>query len=98
LNETAKLNRKKIINKYLIKKIESCFESGIKSINLGTENWDPLFKSFKDYSDIDKLAMDHLNQFWGRYGLEIPYKIEHKIENISTHLFYTKKHIIRCVH
>ena len=61
---------------------------------------DKLFPDFKNiyqgtktnggkYQDLlDSTATNHINDFWSHYGLELPFKIEHKIENTSESLVY----------
>jgi len=75
----------------------------IKKIDLGKiSNWNELFegkKTIKDFPNIDTLAKNHIDEFWKNYDLEIPYDVEHKIENIGKKLFFIKKahySILKC--
>ncbi len=41
--------------------------------------------------DLDALAETHIKEFWDRYGLELPFKIEHKIEHTYLSAAYINK-------
>jgi hypothetical protein len=42
-------------------------------------------------SELDRLAAEHVRQFWAPYGLELPFKVEHKAENTFTKAAYLSK-------
>jgi hypothetical protein len=67
----------------------------IKKTSLAKIYWHEFFVKEKpdlnDFKDIDSLASQHIKTFWQNYGLELPYELEHKMENIAKHLFYVKR-------
>jgi hypothetical protein len=64
------------------------YKHGRTEGNLGALNWNgdywTEFTSMVDANAgrlLDKLASEHINNFWGRYDLVFPYNINHKAEN-----------------
>jgi hypothetical protein len=47
--------------------------------------------SWGDLSNVDALALDYVNRFWGPYGLTLPFKLEHKLDNTFTEAAYWSK-------
>jgi hypothetical protein len=41
--------------------------------------------------DLDAIALNHVNEFWGRYGMKLPFNIEHKLDNTFTRAAYWGK-------
>jgi hypothetical protein len=49
-------------------------------------------KSLKRWEiKVDKLALEHINNFWSLYGLELPFSIEHKFKNTAYEAGYINK-------
>ena len=51
----------------------------------GKYDWKALIDSNtppEDFPNLDKIADKHINDFWTPYGMNIPFTIEHKINNI----------------
>lgn len=42
--------------------------------------------TIKDF--VDSKAEQHINEFWGKYGLKLPFGIEHKYENTAKSMVY----------
>lgn len=56
------------------------------------ENRVPLVKRGEQgYLDIDAIALDHVNNFWSNYNLQLPFAIEHKRENSFLSAAYLSK-------
>jgi hypothetical protein len=57
-------------------------------VPLGGRDWSgPL----PGQDELDALAAEHVRQFWERYGLEFPFKLEHKMANSFTRAAYWSK-------
>jgi hypothetical protein len=74
----------------------------IQQTTLGGLQWRDLFegkKKAQEYPNMDQLVNEHIKTFWAKYNLQIPYQLEHKIEKISTKVFYIKKahHVAKTV-
>jgi hypothetical protein len=65
--------------------------------SLGNIDWNSrVFKgmteALKDLSEeIDGIALQHINQFWGSYDLQLPFNVEHKEEHFFTRAAYWSK-------
>lgn len=63
--------------------------------SLGAVDWSPLFHNNVDPKifpfDVDKLATQHLKDFWEPYGINIDFKIEHKLNNMALRASYFLK-------
>nr|WKT08303.1 hypothetical protein [Mesostigma viride] len=65
--------------------------------NLGGINWkdvlsDPTSSNCKNLlNNLDEIAKNHIQEFWKRYGLELPFQVEHKISNTFKSAGYFNK-------
>lgn len=60
--------------------------------SLGGVNWAEVFAdNGEELQELDKLAGAHINNFWSRYTLELPFAIEHKLSNTFTVAAYWSK-------
>lgn len=58
---------------------------------LGKKDWTDYFQTQNDDENLNKLAEEHLKNFWNNYNLKLMYKLEHKQENSAKEMFYIKK-------
>ena len=66
----------------------------VQTGSLMDRDWNTLFERgtvFEEIKNIDKVAYDHINNFWHPYGLKLTIPIEHKIENTASFAIYTGK-------
>ncbi|MEH2164373.1 MAG: hypothetical protein V7K38_25830 [Nostoc sp.] len=55
-------------------------------------DWDIIFQeNGNELKQLDLFAKNHIDAFWQRYGLELPFDIEHKLENTFTIATYINK-------
>jgi hypothetical protein len=55
-------------------------------------DWERILeKKGSEIQQLDKLARDHIDEFWSNYGLELPFNIEHKLENTFLKASYWNK-------
>ena len=68
---------------------------GFKSLDIKVDGLNPWtnLKWFNQHSNynkvgkiLDKVAIEHINNFWSNYNLKLDFEIEHKGSNTSTHL------------
>jgi hypothetical protein len=61
--------------------------------DLSDELWvEAIASEVKDtLNQLDVLALNHVNEFWSRWGLSLPFKIEHKLENTFIKAAYFSK-------
>jgi hypothetical protein len=60
---------------------------------LGTVDWVKVFDSDDQdtLNKLDKLASEHIANFWKLYGLQLPFQIEHKLKNCFKVAAYFQK-------
>ncbi|MBD2515208.1 hypothetical protein H6G93_09340 [Nostoc sp. FACHB-973] len=65
---------------------------------LGGRDWKPIYAGITEKShmthlaaELDSLAMEQINSFWGRYGLELPFEISHKADHTFHKASYVNK-------
>lgn len=59
---------------------------------LANLNWHLIFTNKgEELKQLDKLAEEHIANFWSRYGLELPFAIEHKLKHTFTVAAYWSK-------
>lgn len=67
----------------------------IKTVPMGDIDWGALYAkkepSYKDFSNVDTLAQEHIKKFWEHYNLHNPYELEHKMEHTALRLYYLKR-------
>jgi hypothetical protein len=51
-------------------------------------DWFAYIQDGGEGSELDKVCLDHINTFWGRYGLSLPFAIECKYENTARRAVY----------
>ena len=59
-----------------------------------SQDWKHFFKNYKGNfasSNLDELALEHINKFWGPYGIKLPYNIEHKSSHLALKSVYFGK-------
>lgn len=75
----------------------STFSGRLRKTTMGGVEWADKFKEFegmepKDVGDyLDKMAGEHIKNFWEPYGLELGFKIEHKGEHTGYKAAYWAK-------
>jgi hypothetical protein len=60
--------------------------------SLGGLDWEKILKNKgSEIKQLDKLAIEHINDFWANYGLKLPFNIEHKLDNTFLKASYWNK-------
>lgn len=69
--------------------------------SLGDRDWKQIITDLKEKpedrkrvaKELDQLALEHVNEFWSRYGLSLPFQLEHKADNFFlTAAYWNKGH------
>jgi hypothetical protein len=58
---------------------------------LGGLDWEATWNALPGQQVLDRLAMDHVQDFWQPYGLDFPFLLEHKIMNTFNRAAYWSK-------
>ncbi|AUT00884.1 hypothetical protein CLI64_11015 [Nostoc sp. CENA543] len=69
-------------------------ESDPATLPKKSKDWGAFLKAVsREVENLDSLAKEHIDKFWNRYNLSLPFNIEHKIENcFSVASFINKAH------
>jgi hypothetical protein len=60
-------------------------------VNMGGLDWEDEWDQLPSASDLDWLAQEHVRDFWAPYGLDFPFRLEHKADNAFTAAAYWSK-------
>lgn len=69
---------------------------------LADQDWGKAFEEGispkqKPFTNLDVWALEHLKNFWARYKIEINFDLEHKMQNCTPSMGYTRKSHNACI-